>query len=74
MSVTVSGFRNPMDTGVYPGFFVTSMFRSGGENYPINTGSGIVQVTDYASITSGSIKIRNLGDPDAGIIYHADDM
>ena len=74
MSISVSGFRNPLDTGVYRGFFVTSMLNSGGENYPINTGSGIVQVTDYASITSGSIKIRNLADPNAGIIYHADEM
>lgn len=59
MSVSVSGFRNPIDTGVYNGFFVTSMLNSGGENYPIDTGSGIVKVTDYALITSGSIKVRN---------------
>lgn len=40
ISILVTGFKNPIDTGLVTGFTVTSMVRSKGVNYPIDSGLG----------------------------------
>ena len=40
ISILVTGFRNPIDTGVVTGFEVTSLVRANSIYYPIDTGVG----------------------------------
>jgi len=40
ISLVVTGFKNPIDTGVVTGFTVTSMVKTGNIYYPIDTGLG----------------------------------
>jgi hypothetical protein len=40
ITIQVTGFKNPIETGLITGFTVTSMVRGKEVNYPIDTGVG----------------------------------
>lgn len=55
IAIIVTGFKNPIDTREVVGFTVTSLVRSNGKFYPIDHGTGSVQVSEYALINQGKV-------------------
>ena len=74
VSVRIYGFRNPIDTGLYTGFTVTSMIKEDGVFYPIDTGVGSLQVSEYASVFQGHLEVEDPQKETAGMIQQSDDM
>jgi hypothetical protein len=77
ISILVTGFKNPISTDEVSGFTVTSMVVDDYDDklfYPIDSGFGTLQVTDYALIQQGRFEVKDQDDPISGMIQQADQM
>ncbi len=74
IKIRVTGFKNPIDSGVVKGFEITSLVRANNQFYAIDFGVGIFSVQNYAPIMQGSIKVTDPKDSSAGMIQQTDSM
>ena len=76
VSIRVTGFKNPIDTGLVDGFQVISAQQQQqyGVFYAIDRGTGTLQVTEYARISQGKLEVRNADSEQAGMIQRAEEM
>ena len=49
--IEVSGFRNPIETGIVEGFTIQTEIRRGKEKYAVDQGTTSVSVSEYALLS-----------------------
>ena len=72
--ISMTGFKNPIDTALKEGFEITSYQRVGGEDFPIDFGKGSLKVEEYAVIDGGKLEVINESGRTAGLIQQNDEM
>ena len=75
VAFTLSGFKNPIETGYVDGFKISTRVRSGSNFYVVDEDVSSLTVSEYATLSNAKLLVKDPdGNPLAGIIQEVNDM
>ena len=75
VAFTLSGFKNPIETGFVDGFKISTRVRSGSDFYVVDEDVSSLTVSEYATLSNAKLSVKDPDDnPLAGMIQEVNDM